>query len=181
MKTVPMAFTYIYGLRMRPNAFPKPRYEGILLIDMDAAFTAEFIAVILEGREDEQPEILERYSLQLGTEKPQRITEHPPRIDLLRRTRILFQPGEMVRIVLSREIKPKPTKLRSCRLAGEGINVLVILHGVKHITVPGSASAALSAEWTEAECSANKKRFNSATTPSTEPASRALRAPQRPS
>jgi hypothetical protein len=114
MKTIPAHFTYVYRLRMRPNAYPKPIYQGAILIDTDAPFAPIDIKLMFDGRQDECAVIRDRYRLTLG-----RGGGSP-----------IFQPGAAVPLVLARDYT-RPPKLRKRRDGGAGVNIEVWIQGLK--------------------------------------------------
>jgi hypothetical protein len=112
-----MAFTYIYGMRMRPNAYPKPAYKGIMLIDADAPFTALKIEFWLDGHEDECAMVRDRYQIKFGKVRSTAVTLDNP---------LIFQPGDAVPVVLMRG-EPRPQKLRK----RVGIDIEIWIFGLK--------------------------------------------------
>ena len=124
MKFIPVHFTYAYNLRFRPNAYPKRSYTGILLIDNDCDFSVMDVQFVLdEGREDEFQIIMDRYSLRIGSVKEELGPVLPGHM--------LFKAGERVELELSRQ-EPRPAKFRSYRDGGQGVNVGIVLQGVKY-------------------------------------------------
>ncbi len=120
-------FTYAYRIRMRPNSKPKPRYEGMLIMDADAPFAASVYQIQFDGREDESELILKSYGLKVaGDAKAGSAPVAPGHV---------FHEGEVVRLELSRRTADAIPKLRKRADGGRGINVDVMLVGFKSYPV----------------------------------------------
>lgn len=122
MSEVAVWFEYRYGFRLRPNAFPKPLYQGVLRMDQDAPFQPMQLHINLGGIEDEQAAVIGAYSFKLGDRGVVGDGSFimPP---------LRFEPGEAIPLTLIQT--RKLPKLRKRADGGEGIDLRVSLSGRK--------------------------------------------------